>query len=164
MDSYILGFDPGTTCTGFAVITLDLKLVDYGCIRPPSKDKLSNRYLIIYNAVAQLIAKYPPHSVAVETQFVGRNPASALKLGIARGMVLLPVTQNQVPLFEYAPTKAKLAATGNGKASKGQVQKMIQLLFNLPKPPEPEDAADALAIAVAHVHALKSNRLLGIEV
>lgn len=163
----LFGFDPGTTITGYAVIRVDegnLQLLDFGAIRPPPRFKLSDRYLVIYNAISELLDAHQGHSAAVESQFVGKNPQSAIKLGMARGMVLLAVKQHGMSIYEYAPTKAKLAATGTGKASKQQVQRMMQLLFKLPKPPEPEDAADALAIAVCHAHSLQARKALGVEV
>lgn len=163
----LFGFDPGTIVTGFALIRMagnGLELIDYGCIRPPARYKLSDRYVILYEAVCNLLNKYPADSAAIETQFVSKNPQSAIKLGMARGMILLPIKQNGLSLYEYAPKKAKLAATGSGTASKQQVQRMMQLLFRLPKLPEPEDAADALAIAVCHAHALQTKEALGIEV
>lgn len=164
----IAAFDPGTVITGYAFIKMlesgQLELIDFGCIKPPSKYKLSDRYLVIYDAVAALLDRYQPDSAAVESQFVKLNPQSALKLGMAKGMIVLAVKQRKIPLHEYAPKKTKLAATGHGNASKGQVQRMMQLLFKLPILPEPEDAADALAAAVCHAHALQTNQVLGIEV
>jgi crossover junction endodeoxyribonuclease RuvC len=100
--------------------------------------------------------KYQPDAVAIETQFVYKNVQSAMKLGMARAMGLLAAARRQIPIFEYAPTKAKLAVVGNGGASKMQVQKMIQLLLRLPTLPEPEDAADALALAICHAHTIKT--------
>lgn len=163
----IAAFDPGTVVTGYAFISLEgnkLTLIDFGCIKPPAKYKLSDRYLIIYDAVSALLDRYKPESVAVESQFVKHNPQSALKLGMAKGMVVLSVRQRNAPIYEYAPKKAKLAATGSGSASKAHVQKMMQLLFKLSEPPEPEDAADALALAVCHAHALQTQQAIGIEV
>lgn len=163
----IAAFDPGTVITGYAFITAEgnkMDLIDFGCIKPPAKYKLSDRYLVIYDAVSDLLDRYKPTSAAVESQFVKLNPQSALKLGMAKGMIVLPVTQRRIPLYEYAPKKTKLAATGSGNASKAHVQRMMQLLFKLPDLPEPEDAADALAAAVCHAHALQTTQALGIEV
>lgn len=156
--SVILGIDPGTQITGFGIIRIQSpkpQVLDYGCIRPPAKLSCYERYLIIFNGIEALLEKYKPDVLAIESQFVYRNAQTAMKLGIARGMALLAATRKQIPIFEYAPTKAKLAVVGTGTASKQQVQRMIQLLLNLPKPPTPEDAADALAIALCHAHATK---------
>jgi crossover junction endodeoxyribonuclease RuvC len=154
----ILGIDPGTQITGFGIIRSHApgpQVLDYGCIRPPARLSCYERYLIIFNAIEALIEKYKPDALAIESQFVYRNAQTAMKLGIARGMALLAATRKQIPIFEYAPKKAKLAVVGTGNASKEQVQRMIQLLLNLPEPPTPEDAADALAIAICHSHSLK---------
>lgn len=149
----VLGIDPGTRITGYGIIESDGKKfnsVDYGCIRPPAAYKLSDKYLIIYNAVEELIAKYKPQAVAVETQYVYKNVQSALKLGMARGAVLIAAKKHGISVFEYAPTKLKLAVVGRGRASKFQVQAMVKALLQLMTLPEPEDAADALALAICH--------------
>lgn len=151
----ILGVDPGTQITGYGVIeshSTTPKILDFGCIRPPKKLIAPERYLIIFNALDQIIDKFKPDAVAVETQFVYKNVQSAMKLGMARGTVLLAAARKKVSIFEYAPKKAKLAVVGSGNASKEQVQKMIQMLLALPCVPEPEDAADALALALCHAH------------
>ncbi len=159
----ILGIDPGTLITGFGIIRVHPQtpqVLDYGCIRPPSKLTCYERYLIIFNSIEALIEKHHPDVLAIESQFVYRNPQTAMKLGIARGMALLAAARKQIPIFEYAPKKAKLAVVGTGTASKEQVQRMIQLLLHLPHPPTPEDAADALAIALCHAHTIGvKNRL-----
>ncbi|MBM3208062.1 MAG: crossover junction endodeoxyribonuclease RuvC [Chlamydiae bacterium] len=155
----ILGIDPGSQVTGFGVIKSGstLEALDFGCIRPPSKLDLSERYLIIYNGIEHLIKKYQPDALAVETQFVYKNVQSAIKLGMARGMVMLAAAKNKIPIYEYAPKKAKLAVVGTGTASKEQVQRMVQSLLKLASPPTPEDASDALALAICHAN---SNKLL----
>lgn len=154
----ILGVDPGTRVTGYGLIILEkgkLKPVDFGCIRPPVKATISKRYLIIFEAIEQLLDQHRPAQVVVESQFVYKNVASAMKLGMARAMVLLAAERRGIPLFEYTPKKAKLSVAGSGAASKQQVQRMIQLLLSLPTPPEPEDAADALALALCHAHTVR---------
>ncbi len=151
----ILGIDPGTRITGFGVIKVahpQLIPIDFGCIRPRAEMSAPERYLAIFNGVDQLIEKHAPTALSVETQFVYKNVQSALKLGMARGAVLIAAARRQIPIFEYAPKKAKSAVVGNGAASKEQVQKMIQLLLKLPILPEPEDAADALALAICHAN------------
>jgi crossover junction endodeoxyribonuclease RuvC len=154
----ILGIDPGTRITGYGVIKvgniLPLEPLDFGCIRPPANKEPPARYLALFESIELLLDKYTPNAVAVETQFVYKNVQSAIKLGMARGVVILAAARRGIPIFEYAPKKAKLAVVGNGSASKEQVQRMIQLLLNLPTLPEPEDAADALALAVCHANTL----------
>lgn len=155
----ILGIDPGTRITGYGVIDSEQSPIDFGCIKPPPKLELSVRYKILFESVEALIEKYQPAAVAVESQFVLKNAQSAIKLGMAKGMVYLAAAKKNIPVYEFAPKKAKLAVVGNGSASKYQVQKMIQALLRLPQPPEPEDAADALALAICCVHHMRSQCL-----
>lgn len=158
----ILGIDPGTRITGYGVIEqLDRKIstLDYGCIRPPPKLTLSERYLILFESIEALIDKYRPDALSVESQFVLKNPQSAIKLGMAKGMAILAAAKRSIEIFEYPPKRAKLAITGMGQASKWQVQKMIQSLLSLPSLPEPEDAADALALALCHLQTEKRNQI-----
>lgn len=156
----ILGIDPGTCTTGYGIIsyshTRQLAL-GYGCIRPPIKNTPAEKYRVIFESIETLIETYKPQVLAVETQFVYKNAQSAMKLGMARGMALLAAARQNLLICEYAPKKAKLAVVGNGAASKAQVQKMIQLLLNLPSLPQPEDAADALALALCYAHSLRQN-------
>jgi crossover junction endodeoxyribonuclease RuvC len=154
----ILGIDPGTRVTGYGVIRqlgLHCEPLDFGCVRPPPHLPLHERYKIIFDGVEQIIAQFTPNAIAVESQFVMKNVQSALKLGMAKGMILLAAARYKIPIFEYAPTKAKQAVVGRGGATKLQVQKMIQTLLKLPKLPEPEDAADALALAICCAHNLR---------
>lgn len=155
----IMGIDPGTRVTGYGIIknSTIIEAIDYGCIKPPSNLPLEERYLIIHNAIETLIEKFCPSAIVVETQFVKKNVQSAMKLGMARGIIILSATKRKIPKFEYAPKKAKLAVVGNGQASKFQVQKMVQMILKLPMPPTPEDAADALALAICHAHNIKLN-------
>jgi crossover junction endodeoxyribonuclease RuvC len=150
----ILGIDPGTAVTGYGILCLENRthhVLDFGCIRPPSAEHPGSKYLTIFDALEELIRLHQPTAISVETQFMYKNAQSALTLGMARGMTLLAAAKHRIPVFEYAPKKAKKAATGNGSASKEQVQRMIQLLLRLPSPP-PADAADALALALCHTH------------
>lgn len=152
----ILGIDPGTRITGYGVIDADAQPLDFGCIRPPPKLILADRYKIIFDSVEALIEKHEPSAMAVESQFVMKNAQSAIKLGMAKGMVYLAAARKGIPVYEFAPKQAKLAVVGHGGASKFQVQKMIQALLRLPHPPEPEDAADALALAICCSHHLRN--------
>ena len=163
----ILGIDPGTLITGYGLIKIEhdgYRALDYGCIRPPLKMKLTDRYLIIHNAIDELLAKHQPDVLVVESQYVHKNVQSAIKLGMARGVILIAAKKRGIAVFEYYPTQAKLAVSGSGKASKSQVQRMVQMLLKLPTLPQPEDAADALALAICHANSLKSRELLGTEI
>jgi crossover junction endodeoxyribonuclease RuvC len=150
----IIGIDPGTLLTGYGVISIDagrqFKALDYGCIRPPSTQPLTMRYRIIFEGIETLLDRFEPEAMAVETQYIHKNPQSAIKLGMARGMAILAATLREIPVFEYAPSRAKQAVVGNGKASKLQIQGMVQRLLFLPTLPHPQDAADALALAICH--------------
>lgn len=154
----ILGIDPGTVITGYGIIeSTGGKIVplDYGAITPPKKLELPARYLIIHEAIEKLIDTFSPTAVSIETQFVGKNVQSAIKLGMARGVAILAAAKRKIPIFEYAPKKAKAAVVGSGTASKMQVQKMIQMLLSLSEIPQPEDAADGLALAICHAQQWK---------
>ncbi len=156
----ILGIDPGTAVTGFGIIRIDtqLKPIEFGCIRPPRSKLNSQRYKIIFEALCSLIEKHKPTACVVEKQYVDKNVQSAITLGIARGMAILAATLHEIPIFEYAPTRAKKAVSGTGRASKQQVEAMIRRLLSLGTTTIAEDAADALALAICHAHTAKSGR------
>jgi crossover junction endodeoxyribonuclease RuvC len=157
----ILGIDPGTRITGYGLILAKshgYQALDFGTIRPSQKQSIAQRYLEIFEGVLALIERYKPEAVAVESQFVYKNVQTAMKLGMARGAVLLAAAKSGISVHEYAPKKAKLAVVGNGAASKEQVQKMVQLLLKLATLPHPEDAADALALAICHAHTIGGRR------
>lgn len=153
----IIGIDPGTIITGYGIIKCEgnrYSAVDYGCVKPPAKLKLTDRYLILYNALEGLLDQFSPQALAVETQYVRENVQSAIKLGMARGIVIVVAKKRGIPVYEYAPTQAKNAVVGSGRASKQQVQGMVKSLLNLSEVPQPEDAADALALAICHANSL----------
>jgi crossover junction endodeoxyribonuclease RuvC len=153
----ILGVDPGTAITGYGLIEQSgsyWRVLDFGAIKPPAKLKLTKRYLIIHQGIERLIDEHKPEVVSVESQYVGKNVMSAMKLGMARSVIMLAAAKREIPVFQYSPSKAKKAVVGTGSASKTQVQHMIQKLLGLSALPEPEDAADALALALCHAHSL----------
>lgn len=159
MSQVILGIDPGTRITGYGIIKVAyprIEPIDFGCIRPPANLPSAERYLAIFEGIDHLLERYCPDAVAIETQFVKKNIQSAMKLGMARAVATLAASRRKIPVYEYAPRKAKLAVVGNGNASKEQVQRMVQYLLSLSQIPEPEDAADALAIAICHSHGAKN--------
>lgn len=154
----ILGIDPGTRITGYGIIKTDLlhyEPLDYGAIRPPAKLPLFERQLIIYESISKLLKTHLIDVIAIESQYMSKNPQSTLKLGMAKGVAILAGTQRKIPVFEYAPKKAKIAVVGTGSATKEQVGRMIQTLLHLPETPYPDDAADALALAICHSHNIK---------
>lgn len=160
----IIGIDPGTTTTGYGIIVVEgqgYQALDYGCIRPPAHYKLSDRYLIIFDSIEELLIKFQPTVLAVETQYAPHNRTcnvrSVIKLGMACGIAIVAAKRKGLHVYEYAPAKAKRAVVGNGRASKEQVGSMVQRLLHLPATPIPEDASDALALAICHAQASKIN-------
>lgn len=152
----ILGIDPGTLITGYGVVSIttnrNFAALDYGCIRPPAGRALNERYRIIFESINDLIDAHSPDALSVETQYIHKNPKSGIKLGMACGVAILAASLRDIPIFEYAPSQAKLAVVGKGGASKHQVRAMVQRLLSLVSLPEPEDASDALALAICHGH------------
>ena len=150
----ILGIDPGSKATGYGFIEQRgnrLIHLDNGAIFTHSKDALAERLQQIYLGLCALIEKHRPDAVAVEQVFMARNPASALKLGHARGVSLLAGINAGLPVAEYSALQVKSAVVGYGRAGKNQVQQMTRTLLNLPEIAQ-EDAADALAVAICHAH------------
>lgn len=147
----ILGIDPGTATTGYGVIekTKDrIKLVEYGCIFTSKKNHLEERLLEIYQDLTKLIKKYRPQILAVESVFFYNNVKTAISVAQARGVVLLCGEQNRIKLVEFTPLQIKSSLTSYGQAEKKQVQYMVKTLLNLKTIPKPDDAADALAVAI----------------
>jgi len=154
-EDLILGIDPGVQVTGYALIQKkgrSWEPLDFGCIKPSKKIPPHERYFCIFQGISQIIEQFHPSILSIETQFVYKNVKTALVLGMARGAVLIAAAQHRLRVFEYTPRKAKLAIVGNGSASKYQVQRMIQAHLQLSTLPEPDHAADALALALCHGH------------
>jgi len=151
-EKIILGIDPGIADTGYGLIKKtknnDLECLDYGSIKTRAKLPLAERLEIIHLELEKIIKEYKPNLVAVEELFFCNNAKTALIVGQARGVVLLTIKQNNLPLLEFTPLQVKQAVSTYGKASKMQVQKMVKILLNLKELPKPDDAADALAVAV----------------
>ena len=147
-----LGIDPGTAILGFGVIRgdTDPQLIDVGVIETDSKAPMPDRLVILHAETARLIERYTPDVMAIEQLFFARNVTTAIAVGQARGVVLLAAAQAGVPVAEYSPSEVKFAVVGYGKADKRQMQEMVKLILNLPEIPHPDDAADALAIALCH--------------
>ncbi|MDA3920152.1 MAG: crossover junction endodeoxyribonuclease RuvC [Salinisphaera sp.] len=151
--SRILGIDPGSTITGFAVIegggSPSVCVVD--CIRLPSTD-FPTRLGIIFERLSAVIAEYRPDEMAIENVFMAKNAASALKLGQARGAAICAGASRGLPVAEYTPTQIKQAIVGRGHADKVQIQHMVCILLGLGQGPLQSDAADAAAVALCHAH------------
>src|ERR1700742_4764205 len=153
----VFGIDCGTECTGYGVVEWNdrdgcLVSRGYGGIRLPKKEPLPNRLALLYAELNSLLAAYQPDVVAIEEVFYSVNAKSALKLGQVRGVALLAAANANLSVAEYAPLTIKSTVVGYGLAQKEQVQFMVTRLLKLDCVPEPADAADALAIAICHVH------------
>ena len=156
----VLGIDPGTARMGYGVVRGDTEyeLLDFGCLTTTTDQPPEQRLLTLYRGLHALVEGHQPQVVAVERLFFSRNVKTALAVGQARGVALLAAASNAVPVAEYTPLEVKQAVTGFGRADKDQVQRMVQALLQLPAPPRPDDAADALAVALCHLHAAPARR------
>ena len=151
----VLGIDPGTAHTGFGVVVARgrrLGALDGGTIDTAAGVPMERRLSQIHARVCELIEEHEPQAVAVEDLYFGQNSSSALAVGQARGVVLLAAGMAEVPCFAYTPQQIKQAVCGSGRAAKDQVQRMVGTLLELPEPPEPDHAADALAVAICHAN------------
>ena len=148
----ILGIDPGTALLGYGVVLVSepLRALAYGAIRTHAGTPLEFRLVQLYQELDQLIATWNPQVVVLEQLFFARNVTTALAVGQARGVVLLLCGQRGLPVVEYTPAQVKQAVGGYGRAGKRQMQEMVRLLLGLPEIPQPDDAADALALALCH--------------
>jgi crossover junction endodeoxyribonuclease RuvC len=154
----VLGIDPGTAMTGYGLVERTgsrLRAVDYGCLETPAGMPLPERLLLIQDGLIDLIESHRPDLVAVERLFFNKNVQTAFAVGQARGVALLTAARFGLPVHEYGPHEVKLAVTGHGRAEKVQVQRMVQVVLGLGTLPRPDDAADALAIAICLAHAYR---------
>ena len=161
----VFGIDPGSVRTGYGCVDTDGRrhtLVACGAISPPARASFPERLRVIHAELARLLRESRPDAVALENLFHANNVRSALKLGHARGVAMLAVIEAGCSLVEYTPAEVKRAVVGYGRAEKTQVQHMIKLLLGLDVAPEPHDAADALAVAICHVHAESHARVIGV--
>ncbi|HEX5014665.1 MAG TPA: crossover junction endodeoxyribonuclease RuvC [Candidatus Limnocylindrales bacterium] len=147
----ILGVDPGTAALGYGIVDRNggrLRAIDYGCLVTSPDMGLPERLLAIHSLLDELIALHEPAVVAVERLFFSRNAQTAIAVGQARGVILLAAAQHRRPVREATPNEVKVAVAGYGSADKGQVQRMVQLVLDMSELPTPDDAADALAVAI----------------
>ena len=158
----IFGIDPGSERTGYGCVETDgrvTRLVLCGAISAPAADPFPQRLARIHRELLAALTQCAPDCVAIESLFHAANISSALKLGHARGVAVLAAVEAGYPVVEYSPAEIKRAVVGYGRAEKHQVQQMIKLLLGLAQPPSPHDAADALAVALCHLHSVPSGRL-----
>src|SRR5512140_1018426 len=151
-----LGIDPGTATTGYGLVRLtpdgSLVAVNYGVILTPKDATAPARLVMLYDDLRGILEEYHPEIAAVEKLFFSRNVTTAIAVGQARGVVMLCLEQAGVAAFEYTPNEIKQAVAGYGSAEKRQVQEMVRALLQLESIPKPDDAADALAIAITHLN------------
>jgi crossover junction endodeoxyribonuclease RuvC len=155
-----LGVDPGTALLGYGIISGEDEpaLVTYGVVETTSAQTMPQRLVRLYEAVWELIRLHAPDVLAIEQLFFARNVTTALAVGQARGVVLLAAAQHGMGVYEYKPAEVKQTISGYGKADKHQMQEMVRMLLGLPHIPQPDDAADALAVALCHIQLSRMER------
>ncbi len=159
----ILGIDPGTITMGYGLLEGgddETTLIDYGVLTPKARSPIGERLAYLYNKLLEIILKSQPDAMAIEQPFVAKNVKSALAIGRAQAIAILAAANQGIPAYEYAPTQIKQRVTNYGASSKEQVQEMVRLLLRLSQPPQPNDAADALAVALCHLSEIHLSNLL----
>lgn len=159
----VIGIDPGTATTGFGLVQENedgsLKMIDYGTIQTPPGIAMPERLLSLYRRLKEILLLHRPQSGAVEKLFFQRNVTTAISVGQARGVALLALAEMDLPVMEYTPLEIKQAVAGFGGADKQQVQQMVRALLEMDDIPRPDDAADALAVAICHLHSAGMRRI-----
>ena len=159
----ILGFDPGLATLGYGVIKKEyrrpLEMLDYGIISTPKDENLAVRLCMLEQGIKQVIDKFKPSEIAIEELFFAKNVKTAISVAHARGVLLLTANKECGRIFEYTPLQIKQALTGYGRADKNQIQQMVKTYLGLKAVPKPDDAADALAVALCHA---QTNKLGGL--
>jgi len=158
----VVGIDPGTATTGYGLVTETghgIAVVDYGVVLTPAGERPEIRLLMLAEKLNEVLLLHRPDSGAVEKLFFQRNVSTAISVGQARGVILLTLAQHHIAVSEYNPLEVKQAVTGYGGAEKPQVQQMVKALLELNEIPHPDDAADALAIAICHLHSMRLTSL-----
>lgn len=160
----VIGIDPGTATTGYGILreqpSGQLEVIDYGVIQTAAGQPMPERLLELYRQLNEIILLHRPDSGAVEKLFFQRNVRTAISVGQGRGVVLLALAGHSLPVAEYTPLEVKQAVAGYGGADKHQVQEMVRMLLDLEQIPQPDDAADALAIAICHLHTAHTQQVI----
>jgi crossover junction endodeoxyribonuclease RuvC len=160
----VIGIDPGTAITGYGIVREDdagnLIAVDYGVIRTSSKESMPQRLVQLYHQLKEILLLHSPDNAAVEKLFFQKNVRTAISVGQGRGVAILALAESAIEISEYTPLEIKQAVVGYGKADKLQVQQMVRSLLNLEDIPKPDDAADALAVAICHLHSTRMQSLM----
>ncbi len=159
----VLGIDPGTALCGYGFVRAEddnLDLVAYGAITTLANSPLPQRLRQIYSELNELITRHHPTDAVIEKLFFAKNARTALSVGHARGVALLACAQANLALHEYTPNEIKQALVGYGHADKHQIQQMVRVLLRLDFIPQPDDAADAIAVAICHIHSARLDALI----
>ena len=159
----ILGIDPGTAIVGYGVIDTDRNEMTFICcdsLTSPQRSPIGERLSYLYTKLSQIISYYQPEAVAVEQPFVAKNARSALALGKAQAVAILAAANQGIPVYEYTPAQIKQRVAGYGASSKEQIQEMVRLQLDLDEVPQPNDAADALAVAICHLSEVHLQNIL----
>ncbi len=160
----VIGIDPGTAITGYGLVREDetggLTVIDFGVVQTPARLPMSQRLLQLHQQLRQVLLLYRPDSAAVERLFFQKNVRTAISVGQGRGVALLALAESNLPVHEYTPLEIKQAVVGYGGAGKSQMQQMVRALLDLEDIPRPDDAADALAVAICHIHSARVRSLL----
>lgn len=162
----IIGIDPGYAIVGIGAVEYRgnrFRTLEYGAITTPAGMNTVDRLKKIYDEMNMYLDKYSPDAVAIEELFFNSNQKTAINVAQARGVLLVAVRNRNIPIFEYTPLQVKQSVTGYGRADKGQIQQMVKMLLGLNVIPKPDDAADALAIAICHAHSNKMNNMFGLN-
>lgn len=154
----VLGIDPGLATTGYGIVKNEndkVEVINYGCIHTTPHLLFNSRLLTISEEIKKLIFTYKPDTIVIEEIFFCRNVKTALQIGHVRGVIMLAAIEDNIEINEFTPLQVKQAITGFGRANKKQMQEMVKILLNLKTIPKPDDAADALALALCHIYSSK---------
>ncbi len=161
----VIGIDPGTAITGYGIVREDVSgnliIVDYGVIQTQAKESMGQRLVQLYKGIKEILLLHRPDCAAVEKLFFQKNVRTAISVGQGRGVAILAIAELGIELSEYSPLEVKQAVVGYGNADKNQIQQMVRNILNLDEIPRPDDAADALAVAICHLHSNRMQSLLG---
>ena len=159
----ILGIDPGTVVMGYGVIESEddeITLIDFGALAGPEHSPIGERLSYLYNGLVEIIQRHQPDVVAVEQPFIAKNVRSAMAIGRAQAIALLAAAGRRIPTYEYTPAQIKQRVANYGASSKEQIQEMVKLQLGLAEVPQPNDAADALAVALCHLREMQLQSLI----
>ena len=159
----ILGIDPGTLATGYGVLDSkddEITLIDYGALTPPARSSIGERLSYLYSHLLEIISRHQPDAVAIEQPFIAKNAKAALAIGKAQAVAILAAAIREIPAYEYTPAQIKQRVANYGASSKEQIQEMVRLQLGLSQTPQPNDAADALAVALCHLSEIHLSDLL----